>query len=427
MKTDEDYIRLDEAIGTLMDWKIEIKTKAVWGVRMHESNARGIEISASAVSRARACPPSLRTDGIQVVTGDLPAAGQALHHYMMCAIGYGQHMETAHVAAMFRADPEEVERLCQQTWRAWSAIRHWFGDRPQCEVFLEAEFGHYEAPIKLSGHIDALGLVPARRQIPIVDWKSSWAEESHDDQMRAYAYLALENEPGYDEVWAAIIRPRQGTYDAQVYRWDDLVAWKNGLIERLTGRGSDQFHIGEQCLRCPRAASCPAVADLIRQGDEALDLDAHDDLTEAERCIAVYTNIRILESHCEAAWHALKSKVAAAGGRIGNLVLTEEARETIRLTEESEMIIGAHMLSWDEWSGMVNLKKTELKKAVMSRAEQGQKTAKWDAVVQQLREAGAVEKTFVQKLELRRSNATDTAAIQTSAGAADRDGGVAPA
>lgn len=356
-----------------------------------------ISLSASQTPRARACPPSIRTDAIQVVTGELPAVGQAAHHGLNRGIAHGQHLEVATLAAMFGADEEELERVMIQAWRAWSAIRQWFGDQPQCEVLLEHEFG----PLHLSGHVDVLGLAPMQRQVRIADWKSSWQSEDHSDQIRAYAWLALQTYPDYDEVWAAVIRPRQGTYDAQVYRREDLKLWMDGLIERLTGRGSEQFNVGEQCLRCPRSVSCPAIADLMRRADTTLDID--DSLGNGpERYEEIYTKLRILEQACEVTRKAIKSQVAAAGGRIGNLVVTEEARETIRYTEAAAARVFA-ALGNDDLERIVSISKTELGKVVMRDAPHGQKGAKWQAIQEVLREAGAVDKTFITKLELRRS------------------------
>ena len=362
-----------------------------------------IELSASQAPRARACPPSIRTEGLQVVTGDLPAAGLALHHMMMSAIANHQHPEVAHVAAMFHADPEELERLAIQGWRAWSAIRQWFGDFPQCEMFLEKQFGE----LRLSGHVDVLGFANAQGQIRIADWKTSWqSEEEYEDQIRAYALLALESYPHCVEVWAAIIRPRQGTYDAKVYRREELDAWLKGIMERLTGRGSEHYHVGEQCLRCPRAAQCPAITALLRQAGHAIDVEVMRE--EPEVYQEIHTNIRILEHQCEAARKALKAKVAAAGGRIGNLVLTEEKRETIRYTKDTQAIMAAELPLEEQWEEILKVAKTELKKAVMAQASRGEKMTRWDAVQTKLREAGAVDKTFITKLELRRSHADES-------------------
>ena len=373
-----------------------------------------IELSASQAPRARACPPSIRTEGIQVVTTPLPALGQALHHMMMMSIQHGQHLEAETVAAMFKCDAEELERLAAQSWHAWQQIRQYFGERPECEVSLEEQF----PGLKLSGHVDVIGLAPHNRQIRIADWKTSWQEEQHGDQIRAYATLAFCRWPtGYDEVWAAVIRPRHGTYEAQVYRRDELHSWLAGLTERLTGRGSEQYHVGEQCIRCPRGPSCPAKTAMLGQAISAF-LGIPDGRVNlaAEPFSLLYDRIRLIEQACKDARTMIKAEVAQQGGIFNladgrELVVTEEKRETIKYNEDSFNILDPEIAPDREaWSRILKISNTELKKAIMAQAPRGQKGAAWEATLNQLREAGAVETRFVEKLELRRcqDERTDT-------------------
>ena len=351
-----------------------------------------IELSASSAARARACPPSIRTDGLQVVTTPLPKVGLAMHHGIHMGIQYGQHLEVATLAAMFGVeDVDDLEHVMIQAWNAWRELRQYFGDEPQCEVGLAVNL----PAITLTGHIDVLGFAPANRQIRIADWKSSWVEQDAGDQIRCYALLALETYPEYDEVWTAVVPPRKPNYTAQVYRREDLHEWLNGLLQRLTGRGSEQFNVGEQCLRCPRAAECPAILGLLSRADVAFD-------TEERPFEETYTKIRIIEAACEATRKALKAKVVAAGGRIGNLVVTEEKRETIRYTNDTHDIMTATLPLEEQWKQVLKVGKTELKKAVMEQAPRGQKASRWDQTMQELREVGAVETTYIKKLELRR-------------------------
>jgi hypothetical protein len=360
-----------------------------------------IELSASQAPRARACPPSILADGLQVVTYPMPVVGLAGHHGMQLGIQHGQHLEVEDLAAMFGVDDiDDLERVMGQMWHAWQGMRQYFGDSPMCEVFLQHDF----IKLRLSGHIDVLGFAPANRQIRIGDWKSSWQEEDHGDQIRAYALLALENYPDYDEAWCAVIRPRQGNYSAQVYRRPELYQWLEGLTERLTGRGSEQYYVGEQCIRCPRATICPAVTSLIRQELQAIRPMERMEylLSEESMAEAVYSRIRVLEAHCEAVGKALKAKVVAAGGRIGNLILTQEKRETIRYTVPAQRVLYDLAFDRDTWTQILKVSNTELKKAVMAQAPHGAKLTQWDFVRNRLRDCGAVETTYIEKLVLRR-------------------------
>jgi hypothetical protein len=352
-----------------------------------------ITIRASKIHLARACPPSQQPSEIRVAGDDYPAAmGTALHHLTLTGIGHGQHLEVSDVAEMFGVDPEELDRLAAQTWRAWEQVKQHFPE-PKIEEFVE----FYDEPsaLRLTGHID---LVSILERLAFIDFKSGWSDLDHDDQMKAYAWLLLRAYKDEEYVYGMVISPRLGRGFGKMYHRKDLELWWKGLVARLR-ENEDIYSPGPHCMTCPRAATCDALTARLRQIRRALSLDGtggeHRTLRE------VYQDVKMMEKACAVALTVIKAEVAAKGDP--ELALVEEERETIRVNDQAAL--GAIMLALDGWHGMegvLKANKTELKRAVMAHAPYGQKGKKFEAVVEQLRDLGSVEKQIITKLEIKR-------------------------
>lgn len=358
-----------------------------------------IDVRASFAGTAYTCPQSVQREPSEprVVIGELPALGQALHYMNAISIGQGQHVEVADAAAMFRAEPEELEALVKITWQCWEEIRQWFIE-PQAEVYLEKVLGR----VGLSGHIDLLSLSPAHRQIRFLDWKSSWIEGDHEQQMLAYATLLLETYTDYDEAWGAVIRPRhKNNAEARVYTRAETDAWLAGLTERLTGQDSKEYRPGVHCQRCPRMVRCQARTDLLRQAQQVMAFDGVGDASNGPR--AMLERIGMIRAYCDVAYDALKSEIAGRGGQWEDVVLKEHARETIRYTPSSQRILMNEGFVADDWEKIAKLSKTEITKLAMEKAPRGQKGARAEAVLEQLREAGAIQTSFFKTPEILRT------------------------
>lgn len=358
-----------------------------------------IKIRCSFSGTAYICPPSVQADAneIRVMIGELPAAGQALHYILRMGIGEGQHVEISQAAAMFRvSDQDELDRLASQAWRAWEKVAEWFWDK-HCEVYLQHQFG----PILLSGHIDLVGMGPSDRMIRFLDWKSGWNEESHEDQMMAYACLLISNYQ-VDEVWGAIIRPRQGTADARIYTRAETEAWFEGLVRRFEESGNE-YHAGKHCERCPRLIHCTAHTDYLRKESQVISLDGNfDGLQRGPK--AWYERIRMLEKSCALARDVLKSEIAARGGTWEDLQLVEESRETVRYSVESVAILIQHGFKAEDFERIAKLSKTEIKKISMEKAGPLLKGKTAQALLDRLRDAGTIETTYFNTIAIRKDH-----------------------
>jgi hypothetical protein len=376
-----------------------------------------VDVRSSFAERAYLCPQSVQRDPneIRVVIDELPSMGQALHYMNAMSIGHGKHVEADHAALMYRVeDSDELQRLAASCWKSWEGIRQWFFE-PMTEVYLEHQFG----PVRLTGHVDLLSLSPAHRQVRFADWKSSWIEEDHEQQMLAYATLLLATYPQYEEAWGAVIRPRhRNSDDARVYTRAETEAWLIGFVDRLTGQDSQEYHAGDHCWRCPRVATCPAhgalmawsMAVMLAQKEQ---FTANGKLADSPRILLEC--LRRNEKFNAIMLEALKAEVAARGGEWEDLALVEEKRETIRYTPASQQVLMNAGFVSDDWEKIVRLLNTEIKKLAMQKAPKGkgQKVLAVEDLFEKLRETSAVEKTFIKKLQLRKRHATPSAAISS--------------
>jgi hypothetical protein len=140
----------------------------------------------------------------------------------------------------------------------------------------------------------------------------------------------------------------------------------------------------------------------------------------------MHDKVRFVEKLCAEGREYIKIEVARAGGRIDEgdreLLLTSEERETIRATGKAlNLIEDTGLIDAEEWTEILRIRKTELKKAVMDGSPRGQKTAAWDGLMNRLRAGEHVETKVIERLEVlrRHKNEPDTAASSNGPGAAD--------
>jgi hypothetical protein len=376
-----------------------------------------ITLRASQLGLTRRCPPSQDQTGLRVSGDDQPAAmGRALHHLILTAIGHGQHLEVSDVAAMYLVDSEELERLAAQTWRAWEQVKEYFPN-PAVEEYME--WVDVENNVTLAGHGDAISVaLDMDPELAFADLKSGYGYEDHSDQMKAYAWLLLHKHPEYDSACGMVISPRFGAGNeapnrtgrkrhlGQTYHRKDLALWWQGIVQRIK-ENENVYSTGPHCMNCPRAATCDALTARLHQIRRVLTFEGRPVGGVIRTLREVYQDVKMMEKACAVALTVIKAEVAANGNP--ELALVEEERETIRV--QSAAALNTILEYADGWAGMKGIlkaSKTEFKKAVMADSPHGQKGNRAEAAVERLREMGAVEKSIVTKLEIRKCRESET-------------------
>jgi hypothetical protein len=314
-------------------------------------------------------------------------------------------------------DIDEFERLYWAGVRAWEQLRQWFPD-PECEFELSAE----RVGLSLTGHADVLS--SDKTEARVIDWKTGYRQSDYREQLRGYAWCLTSGNPLYFErarVWTVWLR--EGVADVEVFERADLERWAADLAVRLNLPAAAVTYnpSAENCRYCPRALTCPARRALLRQ--IAVDADNYEDTWHVhpgwtgDDLHAARERCKMLRDECEAIEAQIKVEVGLRGGSAPladgrELRLRREERRKIKATEKSTAILAQHIRTEDLFD-CYTIGKTVVEAAVKANAPRGQKGSAVKELFDRLDAAGAIETTFIEKLEIRKAvtHADATAAI----------------
>jgi hypothetical protein len=396
-----------------------------------------IEIRGSRGDQWSHCGASTVAPQVRVVTsGEEAALGTAVHHVIRWAIEKSWNEAEIEEQADAVANTLDVD-LTQLLILSRMAMGFW---RQLAEHFPEPVF-EYQFPavfwsrpdhnidnqpeITLTGQADLVSLVD--KQIRILDWKSGYGDYDHRPQGRAYARSALEELPDAESVYFAVLNIRSGNLEPYQWARQEVLDW----WERTARTVIDQetFRPGDWCRFCPRALECPALLQAARSAavicshvPEPLELSP-------EMIGRLYDGGKLLAPILERSHGLVKAHVAASGGVLPlgdgrELWVKEEERKEIQATpsaigEMHEATRGAAPET------ILKVRKGELEKAVRAIAPPRQGAKQFRTLMEKLATVGAVQTTWVQKLEVRRSGPTqervsnDAASIESASTAAN--------
>ncbi len=209
-------------------------------------------IRASSTDRIWACPPSAQAPEVAIGGNTLDRAdlGTAFHECFAEAI-HGREPDLDGLAARYTVDSDELSMLLGQARRVWTEIRDFFPD-PETEVSMASGI--------LTGTADLVAAAGGK-MLAVLDHKSGWKIDGHENQLKSYGWLALQLDPQAEAVWCGVYHVRFRKLQHAVYSRDDLEAWYEQLQARLA---ETAYRPGDHCGYCPRAYSCPARADQLK-------------------------------------------------------------------------------------------------------------------------------------------------------------------
>src|SRR5579859_5406568 len=331
---------------------------------------------------------------------DLGSAG----HFIWTTGIAGEVAEVHDAAAKFQVDPDDLRELMDRfAWPAWRSVLSYF-PQPMTEAYYEwtAPDGH-----KLTGHIDVLDLSNPH-EARITDGKSGRLDMPHDNQVKGYAWLVLQNHPELCQVRTCILRWRHRVADWAVYTRAGLEAW----WDWMSGHLQDQtiFSPGPHCGYCPRGATCPAKTALLQQACALLTAGKFslpaDPLARAQVLLEVKERVKLLRDGLDQAHELVKAEVRAAGGimDLGDgraLVLRDEKRRAINVRLGvgilQEALGPARLLE------MLKISKGDVEAAVGAKAGKGQKGKAIKELMDRLDSQGAMTTTITTKLEIKKN------------------------
>jgi len=335
----------------------------------------------------------LQPPAVQIEADNTEARlGTAVHEALACYVR-GEEYDVPAIAAKHWVDADEVNRL------TWAGRRLWDGFRDMLIVEAVEELLCYplSADISLSGHADVGGSLaePGDEEAAvIVDWKSGRDGVNHRNQMMGYAWLVYnDNQPGPAVVKIITCWLREGAYDIEDVTPADVNAWEAELHDALKQPGR-YGPAPEACRFCPRGHECAAKAALVHDSIVALTAPGTHitDMAPAS-LVALMPQATMLEGVLKAYREAVKATLAEHGpiplGDGREAYLAERVRETVNTGPAWDILKAA--LPEEQLRDALKVDKGQLRKLVMALAERGQKGKAVAALMEQLKQAGAVD------------------------------------
>lgn len=362
-----------------------------------------IELRASAMPRAFACPGSARRGRLLIDERSEPAdVGSAVHEALRpLAEGSGVTWnEIDHIAERWGVEPKEVRILVAMAVKLWDRVKDSFADAIT-EIGLSTTITD---GLLLTGHADLLSV--GDRVARVADWKTGRKDTDYSHQMRAYATLVLLDNPNLEEVTATILWIRDEDIENYTLRRADALAWIESVRSTVV-EWNGVYHPGDHCGYCPRSHECEAATALARRDTAAiLDIDVATAIAAmpADQVVTLYKKAAAVEKCAERVRSAVKARVEAEGSIVsdeGVLSIETERRRELDAMATWPILEEAGFQD-EDFAACIDLRVSKLEKRVVQRAGRGKGAAAVRALNEKLTAAGAVSTTEVQKLVVKR-------------------------
>jgi hypothetical protein len=255
--------------------------------------------------------------------------------------------------------------------------------------------------MRLTGHIDVLSIVGD--EVRIADFKTGWVDANHDEQLRGYCWLALQNYPDAKTAYAVVIRVRDQLVDTVRYLRHELDVWW-GRRRELLSADPAYYSPGPHCRHCHRAHECPGRTAIVQESLLRVLGDDSEIDTVPSRILDMMDRIALVQDECERFRDWVRVQVAAAGG-----TLSDGEREIIlKQTQQKQLIprfclsVLRTAISGDALFDCVTVSKTKVEDALRATAPRGQKGTVVKEVFARLEQAGAIKNKVIERMEVRR-------------------------
>jgi len=371
-----------------------------------------LELRASSAPLAFACPGSVRPAAVPVRDLSTPARlGTATHEVLRGLVETGSINWNGmmDVAASHNVSREDVAMLAAMARNIWIELAPSFPDA-LAEVPLSAEWTYPNGKgIALSGHADILSISGTAARVG--DWKTGRIDSNHAHQMRAYAALALLENPELTEATSTVIWIRDGEIENYTMRRPDLPRWTGEVVERVL-EWNGIFHPGGHCVFCPRSHECEAATALARRDVAAM--SDRNLVARAETELALMPPQEIIELHrkaetvrrlAERVDEAIKAHVIANGEVVGEGVkLTAETSKRRELDPISAWPLLRELGFKDvDFADCMDLRISRVEKRVAEKAGRGNGAAAVRSLTEKLEAAEAVTVRETHYLKERRT------------------------
>jgi hypothetical protein len=366
-----------------------------------------VELRCSGLDRFMACAASRVPPAVQIETsGEEAALGDAVHHCMSQGVLLGQRPDDDNLAAVaegFAVEVDDLAPLVGAGWKCWQQIH---GDYPFPKT--EVALALIADGVTLTGHPDLFSATTGP-EIRVLDYKSGYLESPCQHQLRGYGLLLLKEHPYAERVRAERIGLRAMSRDWWTWTRADLEQWWQRVVDQT--RRPEVYTPGvEQCSFCPRAHECQGRTALLRSALSTVDAALAEFPMEPVNIINLHAFAILAGYAAGQVKDLIRAEVARQGGMIDcgdsrRLELRREPRRKVKAGPAFDEVINHSVgeLEAADLDAATTYSLTKLLDGVRSHAPNRGKKKAADAFTQRLDDAGCLETTYIEKLELRRT------------------------
>ena len=371
-----------------------------------------LNVRCSSLNRLAVCAASIVPPATRIEEPSEPAElGTSVHGFLACniAISGSSGIMTGideHAPTPEGTDRVTFQKLCGLAWSRWSNVAHNFPE-PKVEysfrpfLHLLGEWGIQHEGITLTGTADVLSIVGDEARI--LDHKTGWHDGNHSQQLRGYAWLALNEFPECTRARVSVLNVRNGTIDTEVWDRTELAAWWFALAKHIV-RNREIFAPSDECRFCPRRYECPAKQQMIAAAAKSLDLGDITAMTPGE-LLAFHARAKAVEGAAKVALQIIKEAVHDMGGVVDvgdgrELAIECGERREIQFAN-AEDVLKANL--GDAWRECVSVGNGDLEKVAMKVAPKRGGAKLKRKIWEELDAADAIEVKVQEKLVVRKS------------------------
>jgi hypothetical protein len=352
------------------------------------------EYHCSDLPRLRRCPASKKKPAVNIQSDNSWAALGTAAHYAAAHLIEGASIADI-LDEQYLVDRDELASLIHMWVPLWERLYSYFPVREtEQDMSIEA------LDFRLVGRCDLI--CDMSTEIRLADWKFGHADRPADDQLRGYAWLALNKCVSANTVRACQVQVRQGTVEWWSWTKAELQKWWIDTL-RILGQSQDVYNPSpDNCRYCARAYECPARATAL---STAMTTMATGTLVHtADDMAAAVTKIRWLQSAAEQAMDLIRSEVEINGGSMllsdgGVIRLTPQSVKKITDPGGAKDILNKH-LSLDAIDRTITMSKTKVEKEISNATPKGLKTQKIRSVIKELQDAACISEFQQYRLEV---------------------------
>lgn len=366
------------------------------------------ELRCSALPRIMACPASSAAPAIRIVSdNDFARMGTAVHEVLGKVVAEGLTTLPDDVDAI--ADKYRIEELDELRSLSWFGLRAWQKIRAEARVLdVETQMSAEDADLRLTGSPDALA-EGEDGALVVVDFKSGYVERDHRHQVMGYLFLASLCH-AHDRFTGIVIWIRQGELETFTATRDELAAWYEEL---KTAAAGDAYSPGDHCTYCPLAHECEARTNLVQTtGSDLVAFENGGWEPTPEAIGLLYPRMKLLEGAIENYKSILKDTIKKNGpvptGDGRALTYPVQHRDNLYLDRIGTVLVEefdcSDMAGLVEKMGpdAVKITKRAIEEIAAAGAPKGGIGKAKAAIIEKLRDAGAIVEKSFPKLTLKK-------------------------